>query len=83
MSLQKYVFTYSKMFRLIRRKKCKEKSRTYMITTVGLGWASLLGKDRNYQERSHRSEKNEHIERVLKNIGTIVKRTSVERTDIA
>ena len=48
MSLQKYVFTYSKMFRLIRRKKCKEKSRTYMITTVGLGWASLLGKDRSF-----------------------------------
>ena len=28
-------------------------------------------------------KKNEHIERVLKNIGTIIKRTNVERTEIA
>ena len=26
---------------------------------------------------------NKHIERVLKNIGTIIKRTNVERTEIA
>ena len=31
--------------------------------------------ERNYQEESHRFEnKNEHIERVLKNIGSIIKR---------
>ena len=40
--------------------------------------------ERNYQERYHCSKKkNEHIERVLKNIGTIIKRTNVERTEIA
>ena len=32
----------------------------------------------NDQERSHRSEKNKRLERLLKNIGTISKRTERE-----
>ena len=39
--------------------------------------------ERNYQEQSHLSKKNEHIERVLKNIETIITRTNVEQTKIA
>ena len=34
--------------------------------------------ERNDQERSHRSEKNERLDRVRKNIGTISKRTERE-----
>ncbi len=33
------------------------------------------------QERSHRSEKNERLERILKNIGTISIRTERNRTE--
>ena len=39
--------------------------------------------ERNDQERSHRSEKNERLDRVRKNIGTISKRTERNRTEIA
>ena len=35
-------------------------------------------KKQNNQERSHRSEKKEHLEHVLKNIGMISKRTEQE-----
>ena len=37
----------------------------------------------NDQERSHRSEKNERLERIFKNIGTIIKRTEQNRMGIA
>ena len=37
--------------------------------------------ERNDQERSHRSKKNELLERVLKNIGTISKRTERNGTE--
>ena len=38
---------------------------------------------RNDQERSHRSEKNERLERVPKNTGTISKRMERNRTGFA
>ena len=37
--------------------------------------------ERNDQERSHRTEKNERSERVLKNFGTISKRTERNGTE--
>ena len=54
-----------------------------VMMEVGLG-AFLVERsffpenERNDQERSHRSEKNERLELVLKNIGTISKRTERE-----
>ena len=39
--------------------------------------------ERNDQERSHRFKKNERLERVLKNIGTISKRMERNGTEIA
>jgi len=50
---------------------------------VNGGTIVLAENEWNDQERSHCSEKNERLERVLKNIGTISKRTERNGTGIA
>ena len=58
------------------------------VSALGLGaflveWSFIPENEQNNQERSHCSEKNERLERVLKNIGTISKRMERNGTGIA
>ena len=83
--LFRQLFIYLKQLEyLVRLINCSRTS----LSELGLGGLkverSFFAKnERNDQERSHRSEKNERLECVLKNIGTISKRTEWNGTGIA